>query len=81
MQLENLQPKVPTMEQVVMSMFPGVFRNLWIQRSKYSLCLTLFPSDPRFGYQILTRKEIYHGFGQETNLRDVTDMITSYLGK
>ncbi len=55
------------------------FRKIWIQRSKYSLCLTLF--DYNGGYRILTSKNIYHGFSQKTTIEEVNSLIQSIVLK
>lgn len=69
-----------TIEQIVSQEYPQ-FRRIWVQRSKYGLCVTVFPSDTNASYQILTRQGIYHGMGQDTDINDVRSMIDEYLKK
>ena len=84
-QLE-LFPSVPvaqrplSVDMQMMQAFTGLFRRIWVGRSKYSLCVTLFPIDPHGPYKILTRRDLYHGMSQATDPKDVLDMITVYLG-
>ncbi len=68
------------MEQILMNEYPQ-FRRIWVQRSKYSLCVTVFPLEANAQYQILTRQGIYHGFGQDTDINDVRSMIDEHLRK
>lgn len=76
---EQVAQRPLSIDAQMMQAFEGLFRRIWIGRSKYSLCITLFPIDPHGRYRILTRKNIYHGFGQETNPNDVLDMIAVHL--
>ncbi len=63
----------------MMQLFSGSFRRIWVGRSKYSLCVTLFPIDHNGPYRILTRRDLYHGFGQDTDPNHVIDMINKHL--
>ena len=65
------------MEQEVLNLFSDRFRRIWIQRSKYRICVTLFPHGLNNPYRIITTDTIYHGFGQDTNIEDVINLINT----
>ena len=60
----------------LMDLFWERYRRIWVQRGKYSLCITLFPIEGH--YTILTRKNIYHGYAQEVNFEDVLELVNEY---
>lgn len=62
-----------SLERQIESLLSDAYRRVWIQRSKYSLCVTLFPISG--DYRILTARDIFHGFGQETTVNDVLSLL------
>ncbi|MEO6302543.1 MAG: hypothetical protein ABIP51_05170 [Bacteroidia bacterium] len=58
----------------LMSLYDLEFKRIWVQRSRYSLIITLFPRNQE-GYKIITRKDIYHGFSDEVNFETLLEMI------
>ena len=65
------------LETQLEDMFSGKFRRIWVQRSKYSVCLTLFPIEPNSHYKIVTRREVLHGMSEEIPLDLLVEMVGS----
>lgn len=42
------------MEQLLVNHFGDRFRRIWVQYSKFSTCVTLFPINPLESYRIIT---------------------------
>lgn len=61
----------------LLTLYP-LYRNIRVQRSKYSICIILFLTNGL--YQILIKRDIYHGFGQEVDFNDLTNLINEYHG-
>ena len=61
----------------LLTLYP-LYSNIRVQRSKYSICITLFLRNG--SYQILTRRDIYHGFGQEVDFNDLVNLINEHHG-
>jgi hypothetical protein len=60
----------------LMSLFYERYRRIWVQRSKYSVCLTLFPRSG--GYRIVTSHDLFHGFGQQMEFEQLVEIIQSW---
>ena len=57
------------------SVYSEHFSRIWVQRSKYSLCLTLFPVDRTQTYKIVVKKAMYHGFSQLTTYEELVSLV------
>lgn len=69
--------KMRQFENRLLILYP-LYRNIRVQRSKYSICITLFLVNGL--YQILIKRDIYHGFGQEIDFNDLTNLINEHHG-
>lgn len=49
------------------------FRTIWVERSRYSLCITAFEING--GYKIFTSRNIYHGFSEPTRIEDCIELM------
>ena len=67
------------MEEQLQLEFPQ-FKRIWLQRSKYSVCVTLFPA---YGsqYRMLFLKECYHGMGQKMEYEPIRQLISEFVNK
>lgn len=56
-----------------------VFRRIWVDRSKYNLCVTAFPLGISENYLIAItvkrNKALYHGMSQETRFEDAEELL------
>lgn len=56
------------MRQLLENHFSGRFRRIWVQYSKFSTCLTLFPVDMSQPYQFVTSPRKIQNFEELVQL-------------
>jgi hypothetical protein len=59
--------------------FSDRFRRIWVQRSKLSVCITLFPKSIAEPYKIITLMNAYKGIEQETKIGPLRIAIQQFL--
>lgn len=64
------------MEQEILNRYSDLYSRIWIQRSKYRLCVTVFPHVGQYR-MFISQDDLYHGFSEETNIEDVISLIDS----
>lgn len=59
----------------LLDLFSDRYRRIWVERSRYSLLITVFPIDKNSSYQMFIKKDIYHGFSQETTFEECLELL------
>jgi len=62
------------MEQLLVNHFSDRYRRIWVQYSKFSTCITLFPIDRQQSYQFVTAQrkiQVFEELVQLINDKDV----------
>ena len=68
-----------SIESMLLEEHSSLFRRIWVQRSKYSLCVVAFPTDVKRSYLMGVTRDIYHGLSDPTRIEDVRQLFQRIL--